>query len=139
MELFLQGLLSAPDDSEPEPSPDDPREALERRCALGAGGQEWRPWPLTHPGFSFSWSMSPGGRKWGLEGGLAEGNSFSSFPLPGQPGLFLAILCHSSRKDRACGPRPQGGGHRLLVVKGAGRLWAQWASGSGQKAYSLPG
>lgn len=105
LELFLQGLLSAPDDSELEPSPDDPWETLERCCALGAGGQERQPRPLTHPGFSFSSTMSPGGRNWGLEGGLAEGKSFSRFPLPGQPCLFSPSFAPPAERTRsACQP-----------------------------------
>ena len=73
LELFLQGLISAADDSELGPSLEDVSwETPERCCALGELGVREAPDP--------SGAVSTGGRKWGWKEGLAEGQRFSRFP-----------------------------------------------------------
>lgn len=102
MELFLQGLFSASDDSEVGPSLEDvPWEMLERCCALGELGVRSGCPGLTHPGlFSYShvhWREEVGdGRKALLR------QSFSSLSLPSKPCMLLSVLAHCSRKDWAC-------------------------------------
>lgn len=64
LELFLQGLLSAADDSELGPSLEHvPWETPGRCCALGKQGGERVSWPPDPSG-----AISTGGWKWGLEG-----------------------------------------------------------------------